>query len=622
MTALLDCVPTGFVRDGAPHRIVSGALHYFRVHPELWRDRLRRLVALGCNTVETYVPWNLHEPAPGHHRFGPLSELGLSLDLGAFCDLAAEEDLDVIVRPGPYICAEWEGGGLPGWLLRDRSMRLRCMDPAFLGAVDTWFDALIPVIAGRQASRGGRVMMVQVENEYGSYGDDAEYLLHLRDGLRARGIEELLVTSDGPGRRWLEAGRVDDVLATVNFGSRTAEVLAMAREELPAGPLMCMEFWNGWFDHWGEEHHVRDAADAARELETMLGAGMSVNLYMAHGGTNVGLTAGANTEGGVLQPTTTSYDYDAPIAENGALTEKFHAFREVIGRHRELPPLAEQLESLGLEAAPPVQNTGDVRVEYAASLQDLARWTELAPRSVAPPAFEDLGLERGMLLYRRELELTREEGAPLAPLELYDLHDRALVLVDGILAGPVEGTGNPHVPAVVPLDPVADRLLPDGGSRRVRLEILVESLGRTNFGPLLGERKGVLGGVWRDVRFLGGWEAVPLPLEEMGTELADHARTAAAEGPAALPLVVLASLEREDDETGDVHLNVSGCGHGVAYVNGTCVGRYWRRGPQQSLYVPAPLLHAGSNEIVLVELEAPHPCLALAAGPLFETPPR
>ncbi|MEE1650001.1 beta-galactosidase family protein [Brachybacterium sp. J144] len=630
MPAALTPTPDGFLRHGEPHLLISGALHYFRVHPGQWRDRLRRLVALGCNTVETYVAWNVHQPSPGETTFEGFADLGL------FLDVAREEGLDAIVRPGPYICAEWENGGFPGWLLADRNLRLRHRDPRYLAAVDSWFDALIPVIAERQTTRGGNVVMVQVENEYGSYGDDRAYLAHLRDGLIARGIEELLVTSDGPARRWLTGGTVDGALATVNFGSRALDVLEMAREELPDQPQMCMEFWNGWFDHWGEEHHERTGESAADELADMLGAGMSVNFYMAHGGTNFGLRAGANHDDG-LQPTTTSYDYDAPISENGALTEKFRAFREVIARHRELPPLDEHLAQLGLAAEPATLPARELPLERVLPLRGTELFTCTAAVHPVPPAFEDLGLERGLLRLSREIEIAAEEHEGrrvISPLKLYDLHDRAWVWVDGVPLGAVGVDGSGHAetdPATVELTPFADRLLPDGGRRTVRVEILVENLGRVNFGPRLGERKGILGGVWQTIRFLNDWEADPWPLEEMGGEFArllaadglaadgagaDEAGADGLAGPEAPPVLVGSSVEVETPE--DTFLDVSGAGHGVAYVNGFCVGRYWSIGPQQSLYVPAPLLRAGRNEVLLLDLERRPTRLALAESHHFE----
>ena len=619
MPAALTPTPEGFLRHGEPHLIVSGALHYFRVHPEQWTDRLRRLVAMGCDTVETYVAWNVHQNAPGETTFEGFA------DLGRFLDLAAAEGLDAIVRPGPYICAEWENGGFPGWMLADRNMGLRHRDPAYLAHVDAWFDELIPVIAERQASRGGNVVMVQVENEYGSFGDDEAYLAHLRDGLIARGIEELLVTSDGPARMWLTGGTVDGALATVNFGSRALEVLAMAEEELPDQPQMCMEFWNGWFDHWGEEHHERTGENAAGELADMLSQNMSVNFYMAHGGTNFGLRAGANHDG-ALQPTTTSYDYDAPIAENGALTEKFRAFREVIAAHRDLPPLEEHLAQLGLAAEPATLPASELTIEKIAALRGTERFIRSAEVRPVPPAFEDVGLERGMMRLSREIEIAasrRGDGLEISPLRLYDLHDRAYVFVDGIPLAPVGVVGNeqrPTDPATVDLAPVAERLLPGGGRRTVRVEILVESLGRVNFGPRLGERKGVLGGVWQTIRFLNDWEVDPWQLEEMGEELAAvlegaPALAVADAAPEALPVLVGSSFSA--DRPTDTFLDVSDAGHGVAFVNGFCVGRYWDIGPQQTLYVPAPLVRAGRNEVLLLDLERRPTRLALAEGHRF-----
>ncbi len=622
MTALLEPTADGFLRGGEKHLVISGAIHYFRVHPEQWRDRLRRLVAMGCNTVETYVAWNLHQPDPETTTFTGIA------DLGRFLDIAGEEGLDAIVRPGPYICAEWENGGFPGWILRDRNLRLRVSDPDYLALVDAWFDLLIPVIASRQASRGGNVIMVQVENEYGSYGDDKAYLAHLRDGLRERGIDELLVTSDGPARMWLTGGTVEGALATVNFGSRTLQVLEMAERELPGQPQMCMEFWNGWFDHWGEEHHTRTGETAASELADMLDNGMSVNFYMAHGGTNFGMSAGANHHG-TYGPTTTSYDYDAPIAENGRLTEKFRAFREVIAQHRQLPALEEHLAQLGLDAEPAALPAGEVTIDRTVALRGTERFTRSAEVYPKPPSFEDLGLERGLLRLSREIEITRNdgEGGPsIAPLHLYDLHDRAWVYVDGIYAGAagadavLGAEADKQFPATVELAHLAERLLPEGGYRTVRVEILVENLGRTNFGPRLGERKGILGGVWQIIRFLNDWEADAWPLEDMADELATltadaPAVEAGAEDDVTLPVLVAASFEA--DQQADAFLDVSGAGHGVAFVNGFCVGRYWNVGPQQSLYVPAPVIREGRNEVLLLDLEKQPTRLALVEEHIF-----
>lgn len=310
------------LRDGEPHRILAGSLHYFRVHPAQWADRLARLAALGLNTVDTYVPWNFHQPRRSAPRFdGPR-------DLARFLDLAQDAGLDVIVRPGPYICAEWDNGGLPSWLTGMPGLRPRTSQRLFLDEVARWFDVVVPKIAAAQAAYDGPVVAVQVENEYGSYGDDTDYLEWLRDALVDRGISELLCTADGPTELMQDGGSLPGVLTTATFGSRAGQAARLLRERRADEPFVCAEFWNGWFDHWGDPHHVRSADSAAGALGEILDEGGSVSLYMAHGGTNFGLWAGANHDGTRFQPTVTSYDSDAPIAEHGAVGAKFFALRE------------------------------------------------------------------------------------------------------------------------------------------------------------------------------------------------------------------------------------------------------------------------------------------------------
>lgn len=609
----------GLRRLGQPHRIISGALHYFRVHPELWEDRLKRLVALGCNTVETYVAWNFHAPEPDRVVFDGAA------DVEHFLNLAAGLGLDVIVRPGPYICAEWEGGGFPGWLLRDDVLgpapALRCQDPRYLSVVDDWFDQLIPRLARHQHSQGGPVVAVQVENEYGSYGDDTGYLEYLRDGLRRRGIDELLVTSDGPDARWLRGGVVDGAWPTLNFGSRSRQIFAGARAELGDQPQMCMEFWNGWFDHWGEEHHLRPAEQAADELDQMFALGMHANIYVAHGGTSFGLWAGANTLAEEYQPTVTSYDYDAPIAEDGRLTAKFHAFREVISRYRDLPALAEQLADLGVHHDPPVMAGQSLHWQAVSCWPELASWQVSGITHPQPPSFESVGLERGMLLLRRRVEVSVDPDGVPYPLRFHGLADRVHVLVDGVLLG-VASRNDPR--PGMSLESLRERVAAADGRLEVRLELLVENQGRVNFGPLLGERKGILGGVWHGMRFLNGWEVTPLPLDGMGAQLADECLATA--GPSApeqsprLPILAVTTLHSPGGL--GAHLDTSGCGRGIAWIDDVCLGRYWRIGPQQTLYIPPPLLTPGPHRITILELEQANPRLALTEQPrLAETSP-
>lgn len=549
---------------------ISGALHYFRVHPDQWATRLAWLRHLGLDTVETYVPWNLHEPRPGEHRFDGIA------DLDRFLDEAAAAGLEAIVRPGPYICAEWDNGGLPSWLTGRPGIVLRTCDPAYLAAVDAWFDVLVPRLAARQTTRGGPVALVQVENEYGSFGSDAGYLAHLRDGLRARGIDVGLVTSDGADDWYLTGGTVPGAAATVNFGSRPDEAFAALRRHRPGDPLFCMEFWNGWFDHWGEPHHVRGHADAADTLERMLAAGASVNLYMAHGGTSFGCTAGANHDGR-YQPTVTSYDYDAPLDERGAPTAKFSAYREVIGRYADLPgdpppPL------------PPVLPAREVPlgdfVPLDASFDHLATVHASSPH---PPTFEELGVDHGLVRYAATI---------LGPRRTHDLAveglaDRAHVFVDGRFVTVLERDSD----CVLPLD------VPDGGRR---VELLVESMGRVNYGPLLGERKGLVGGVRHAGQAVHGWEATALPLPGLPA-VPWGAVLPGAGGPRATAGWHRGRLHV--DEPGDAYLALPGWGKGYAWVNGFCLGRHWERGPQRTLFVPAPVLAHGSNEVVVLELD-------------------
>ncbi|MEU9856083.1 beta-galactosidase family protein [Streptomyces sp. NPDC047974] len=552
-------------------QVVSGAFHYARVHPAQWRERLELCRAMGLDTVETYVPWNLHEPSPGTFRFDGLA------DVEGFLDQVAGIGLKAIVRPGPYICAEWDNGGLPAWLTGTPDIRVRTGDPAYLAAVDRWFDELVPRIAARQITRGGHVTMVQVENEYGSYGNDTGYLRHLRDGLRARGVDVPLFTSDAPTDLTLTGGLVEGAAATVNFGSKPEEAFEVLRRHRPQDPPFCMEFWNGWFDHWGGPHNERDAADAAAALEAMLKAGAGVNFYMVHGGTSFGVTAGANDDGRYL-PTITSYDYDAPIDERGRPTEKFWAFREVIGRFRELPPPPRQ-------ATTPVLPEAAVRFDRTLPLRE--SWTSLAQpprRTPHPPTFEELGIAHGLVRHRTRIPGPR----PSRPLTLPGLADRAHVYAGGILLGIVDrGAGTAF-----------DLEVPAEG---LDVEILVESMGRVNYGPLLGERKGLVGGVLHGGVYVHGWDVSALALPDLPA--VDWAAAPAVGDcpPTRLPALLRGTFDAE--EQADGFLALGGWGKGYVWVNGFCLGRYWGRGPQRTLYVPAPVVRSGPNELVVLELD-------------------
>ncbi|QNK60278.1 beta-galactosidase [Paenibacillus sp. PAMC21692] len=565
--AKLEVKGSQFLLDGETIRILSGAIHYFRVVPEYWEDRLLKLKACGFNTVETYIPWNLHEPMEGVFNFDGLA------DVERFIALAGELGLHVIVRPSPYICAEWEFGGLPAWLLSDPDIRLRCLDERYLRKVDAYYDVLIPKLAPLLNTNGGPIIAMQIENEYGSYGNDQDYLLYLKNGLQARGIDVLLFTSDGPTDQMLQGGTLPGVLATVNFGSRPEEEFKKFREYRPEEPLFCMEYWNGWFDHWLKPHHTRDGEDVADVLDRMLAAGASVNFYMFHGGTNFGFYNGANYQD-KYEPTVTSYDYDAPLSECGDITAKYKAVREVMRKHGAEVP--EELPEPSRK-----KNYGTVAMKEAASLFANLDTLSVSVRRRCPEPMEKLGQNYGFIVYRTRISGPRKAQE----LRLQDVHDRAQVFLDGRWIGTVERW------APKPL--VVD--IPEQGAT---LEILVENMGRINYGPRLKDAKGITEGVRLDNQFLFDWEIYPLPLADLSalSYAPFQTQSKTAENPMFFRGELLV------DDIADTFIRLDGWTKGVVWINGFNIGRYWEQGPQKTLYVPGPLLRQGANEIVVLEL--------------------
>ena len=569
-----------FLLDGEPLQIRSGALHYFRVHPDQWADRVRKARLLGLNTIETYVAWNAHAPQPGTF------DLSGGLDLGRFLDLVAAEGLHAIVRPGPYICAEWDGGGLPAWLMGNSGIGVRTAEPRYLEAVAGYYDEVLAVVAPRQVTRGGPVLLVQVENEYGAYGDDPDYLRALVAMIRERGIDVPLTTCDQADDEMLARGSLDGLHRTATFGSRSLERLETLRRHQPTGPLMCMEYWDGWFDSWGEPHHVTDPDEAAADLDQLLGTGASVNLYMFHGGTNLGFTNGANDKGTYL-PITTSYDYDAPLAEDGTPTAKYDAFRKVFARYADLP----DERPADRRAAPAL----DVALERRVPLADvLPGLVDLVPVDHLPTA-DDMGHWSGFMLYRtavsaQDLLVTVDEG-----------RDRALVLHDGVPVGTLsrtEGILTASLPAAAGV-----------------LDLLVEDQGRVNYGPRIGEPKGLVGTARTAVRPLTAWEVGGLRLDTVDEPLRRALLDAEPQdvAPVAGPAFCHATF---DSSPGTDHfLRLDGWGKGLVWLNGTLLGRYWSLGPTRTLYVPGPLVRE-HNELVVLELHgACTGLVSFVAGP-------
>jgi len=574
-------------RDGRPYRILAGALHYFRVHPAQWEDRLRRLAAMGANTVDTYVAWNFHERTEGEPRFDGWR------DLEAFIRLAGEVGLDVYLRPSPYICAEWSNGGLPFWLT-GRVSALRTSDPAYLAAVDRWYDALIPRIVPLQAAFGGPIVAVQIENEYGSYGSDRAYLEHQRDALLTRGIVELLTTADGITPDMVTHGSVAGALPTFTFGTGVSTAQELRLQE---DALMCSELWGGWFDHWGEQHHVRSAQSMIGTVEELLAAGGSVSVYMAHGGTNFGLWNGANHDG-ALQPTITSYDSDAPIGEGGALNAKFEALRAAFAPFHdgELPERPAPAPMQTAQAAP-LRPVASLRA-FAGSLPVVGESTPL------PQTFEQLGVEDGIVVYQAHIDVPAD-----ATVDIDTLHDRATVFIDDERIGTLER------------DRRLSLALP-GAARRATLTIVVESLGRINYGPRTGEGKGIMHGVRiNGRRYVHGWTHRALPRD--GVPSAGAREAADAVAPAEVPAksaaddagVARAAIDVETPA--DAWLAFPGGAKGMVWLNGFLLGRYWKVGPQQTLYAPGPLWKAGANEIVVLDTDELGPTVEVRESPDF-----
>ncbi|MGX7825953.1 glycoside hydrolase family 35 protein [Actinokineospora sp. 24-640] len=558
-----------FLLDGRPFRVLSGALHYFRVHPDHWADRIDKARRMGLNTIETYVPWNAHAPTPDTF------DLTGGLDLGRFLRLVGEAGMTAIVRPGPYICAEWDNGGLPAWLFRDPAVGVRRAEPRYLAAVRDYLDRVCEVVGPLQVQHGGPVILVQVENEYGAFGDDKTYLKTLVEYTRDAGISVPLTTVDQPTHDMLTAGSLDGLHLTASFGSRSAERLATLREHQPTGPLMCSEFWIGWFDHWGAHHHTTSVEDTAAELDALLAAGASVNIYMFHGGTNFGFTSGANDKG-VYQPTATSYDYDAPLDEAGNPTAKYHAFREVIARYHDVPdeppPPARQAPSFTLPLGDPVH------------LLDAPRRWGTWRHHGAPPTLDELSPTPRLALLR-----TRISHPGPAVLRFGEVRDRVSVFLDGQPVGTL-------------LREHHQRAL---GLRRAEgeLVVLVEDQGRVNYGPRIGEPKGVIGGATLAGESLVDWDVLPLDLGTPPTPWADNPTDSATLGDSVAGPVLLRA-EFDLDAPADLHLDTAGWGKGVVWVNGFPLGRYWSRGPQRTLYVPGPALRQGTNELVVFETDA------------------
>lgn len=558
-----------FLLNGKPYRIMAGEVHFQRIPREYWADRLLKIKAAGLNTVGTYIFWNALEPEPGQWDFTGRN------DLAAFIRTAERLGLWVIVRPGPYACAEWDFGGLPIWLLRTPDIKVRCSDPRYLAACESYILKIAEVIRDLQIHRGGPVLMVQVENEYGSFGNDRDYMRALQGFWDKAGIEVPLFTADGATPYMLEAGSLPGAAIGLDPGTNEKDFAVAARLERGV-PVFCSELYPGWLTHWGEEWARVKTEDVTAELRWLLDHGKSFSLYMFHGGTNFGFWAGANFSD-KYQPDVTSYDYDAPLNEMGQPTPKYFAIRDLLLRYlpkgTKLPDLPQPVPTIEIPA---------ISLDENASVFD-----NLPPpvRSPQPGPMESYGQDHGFILYRTKL-LGHRGGK----LTVTDLHDYAGVYVDGKFLGTIDRTKKETGIEIPKAEPANETL-----------DILVEAMGRINFGPRLIDRKGITERVTLNNMTLMTWDVYGLPMGEDDLRLIRFGGR-----PADRP----ANFFRggfELQATGDTYLDMTGWKKGAVWVNGHNLGRYWEIGPQKRLYCPAPFLKRGKNEVIVFDLHVLRP---------------
>ncbi|MDN3581632.1 glycoside hydrolase family 35 protein [Mucilaginibacter flavus] len=558
-----------FLLDGKPFQMISGEMHYPRVPRQAWRARMKLAKAMGLNTIGTYVFWNLHEPQKGKFDFTGNN------DVAEFVKIAREEGLWVILRPSPYVCAEWEFGGYPYWLQNETGLEVRSKEPRYLKEYESYIKEIGKQLAPLQINHGGNILMVQIENEYGSYGSDKEYLAINQKFFKEAGFDGLLYTCDPAPD--LVKGHLPGLLPAVNGLDNPTKVKKIINDNHDGkGPYYIAEWYPAWFDWWGTKHHTVPAQQYASHLDSVLAAGISINMYMFHGGTTRGFMNGANyNDQNPYEPQISSYDYDAPLDEAGNATPKFMKFREVIQKYL---PVGVKLPAV--PAAKPTISIPAIRLTQSLSVLNILPTAKTNP---TPLTFEDLHQDYGFVLYQSVIE-----GGKTGVLKLQQLRDYAVVMVNGKTVGTLDRRLNQDSLALT---------LPAG---KITLDILVENLGRINFGKYLLQNKK---GITQKVLFAGEevrqWKMYSLPFANL-----NGLKFGAVKHDSGSPVIKKGGFNL--NKVGDTYLNLSHWGKGVVWVNGHNLGRYWNVGPQQTLYLPLEWLKKGHNDIVMLELLKPN----------------
>jgi beta-galactosidase len=558
-----------FLLDGKPFQIISGEMHPARIPVEYWKHRIQMAKAMGCNTIAAYVFWNYHESKPGVFDFNTGNH-----DIAKFIKYCQDENMWVLLRPGPYVCGEWDFGGLPPYLLKIPDTRIRCMDPHYMKSVKGYIDRLAKEVVSLQCTKGGPVLMIQVENEYGSFGNDKKYLEAIRELWIANGIRIPFFTADGPTAFALEAGHIKGAAIGLDSGSGEGD-FAQANKHDPDVPAFSSETYPGWLTHWGEKWARPDTQTLRKEVEYLLKNKKSLNFYVLHGGTNFGFTAGANAFSPTqYQADITSYDYDAPIDEQGNPTAKYFMLRGLITQYTgKTPPV--------IPAPVPSMDIPSIELRQMNSI-----WNNLPVpvNSPNPKAMEVLDQNQGLIVYRTELV-----GHKGGKLTIWEPHDYALVFLNDVFIDTVFRDGGKWTVEL----PKPSELI-----RNPVLEILVEGMGHINYGQFMIDRKGITDRVTLNGMTLMNWEMYSLP---MNYDYVEQAATAP-RGMVDDKQGMFFKGEFQLNSTADTYFDMSGYAKGMVYVNGHNLGRYWNTGPQQRLYCPASWLKKGDNTIIIFDL--------------------